>query len=80
MNGRRDNPAQSVTATRTVLAGGYAWLIALVALRPGWPEAMLLLAALVAVPLGLGLVLTPTSTIGGPGPGGRRSGSRSRRR
>jgi hypothetical protein len=59
MNGRRDNPAQSVTATRTVLAGGYAWLIALVALRPGWPEAMLLLAALVAVPLGLGLVAPP---------------------
>ena len=42
-----------------MVTGGYAWLIALVALRPGWPEAMLLLAALVAVPLGVGLVTRP---------------------
>lgn len=59
MSGGHDNLARSATATRTVLTGGSAWLLALMALRPGWPEAMLLLAALVAVPLGLGSFAPP---------------------
>lgn len=36
--------------------GSAAWLTAMAAMHPDWPEAMLLLGALVVVPLGLGLV------------------------
>jgi hypothetical protein len=42
-----------------VLAGVLVWAAALGVLRPGWPEAMLLLASLVIVPLGLGLIAPP---------------------
>ena len=37
-------------------AGALAWAVGLLTFRPGWAEAMLLLASLVIVPLGLGLV------------------------
>jgi hypothetical protein len=44
---------------RTATIGSPSWVAALVALRPGWPGAMLLLGALVVVPLGLGIVDPP---------------------
>src|SRR4051812_23743633 len=39
-------------------AGTLAWAVGLLTFRPGWTEAMLLLASLVIVPLGLGLVVS----------------------
>ena len=61
-------PASPGTGRRyrqlTALAGGLVWATSIGVLRPGWPEAMLLLASLVVVPLGLDL-LAP------PGPHGR---------
>jgi len=59
MSGRLDAPARlGGRASRpwAAPAGGVAWVAGLLALRPGWPEAMLLLASLVVVPLGLGRV------------------------
>jgi hypothetical protein len=50
---RRLDPA---SGPRAALVGALAWVVVLPGLRPGWPEAMLLLASLVVVPLGLGLV------------------------
>jgi hypothetical protein len=52
---------------RAVATGLLTWAAWLAALRPGWPAAMLLLAALVIVPLGLGLVAPPETR-------GRRAG------
>src|SRR5262245_43609119 len=40
-------------------AGALAWAVGLLTFRPGWAEAMLLLASLVIVPLGLGLAVSP---------------------
>ena len=63
----------------TALAGGLVWATAIGVLRPGWPEAMLLLASLVVVPLGLDLLAPraarPSRTTlerraRAPGPGG----------
>lgn len=52
-------PASPGTGRRyrqlTALAGGLVWATSIGVLRPGWPEAMLLLASLVVVPLGLDL-------------------------
>ena len=44
-----------VTWPRGAAFGGLAWAVAVLLLRPGWAEAMLLLASFVVVPLGLGL-------------------------
>lgn len=53
---------------RTATTGLLGWAACLGALRPGWPGAMLLLAALAIVPLGLGLVAPrePRSRLAGP--------------
>ena len=58
--------------------GGLAWAVGVLALRPGWAEAMLLLASFAVVPLGLGLAVSPTPGAA-PGPGGWPSGSSSPR-
>jgi hypothetical protein len=47
-----------VSRPRFAPAGALAWAVGLLTLRPGWPEAILLLASLVIVPLGLGLVVS----------------------
>lgn len=52
--------------TPKALAGALVWAVAASAMRPGWAEAMLLLATLVVIPLGLGLVAPPDSR--GPSP------------
>lgn len=56
-------PTSPVTGTAAVplaaLTGALVWAAVLGVLKPGWPEAMLLLACLVIVPLGLGLVAPP---------------------
>jgi hypothetical protein len=48
----------SICRPRFAPAGALAWAIGLLMFRPGWAEAMLLLASLVIVPLGLGLVVS----------------------
>jgi hypothetical protein len=50
---RRLDPA---SGPRAALVGALTWVVVLAGLQPGGPEAMLLLASLVVVPLGLGLV------------------------
>lgn len=43
----------SVSQAGSVAVGVVAWAIGVLVLCPGWPEAMLLLASFVIVPLGL---------------------------
>ena len=50
--------AASVSRPRLAPAGALAWAVSLLTFRPGWAEAMLLLASLVIVPLGLELVVS----------------------
>ena len=59
------NPVDLDSGSRNARIGVLAWAVVLPLVRPGWPEAMLLLASLVVIPMGLGLV-PPTGRESGP--------------
>jgi len=53
-------PTGEIDPRLNLAADGVIWLLVVGLLRPAWPLALLLFAALVPVPIALGLVATPS--------------------